>query len=110
MSATLISQNATEVKIELTVKLTGNMLDCELAIQDAVNNAGKLATGCALESFDTDGSSIEIAGRRLHPKKVNGSYKQPKTYQTPYGTTRVERHVYQGSGGGASYSPVDQCR
>ncbi len=68
MPATIISQSPTEVKIELTVNLTGNMLDSELAIQEAVNDAGKLATGRALESFDTDGSAIEIVGRRLHPK------------------------------------------
>ncbi len=60
MSAKLISQSPTEVKIELTVKLTGNMLDCEHAIQEAVNETGTLATGCALESFDTDGSVIEV--------------------------------------------------
>jgi hypothetical protein len=107
MPAIIISQSPTEVKIELTVNLTGNMLDSEFAIQEAVNEAGKLATGCALESFDTDGSAIEIAGRRLHPKKLNGSYKQPKIYQTPYGKTCIERYVYQGSGGGASYSPLD---
>ena len=108
MSAKVISQNATEVKIELTVKLTDNMLDCEHAIQAAVNEAGTLATGCALERFDTDGSVIEICGRLLHPKKLNGSYKHPKRYQTPYGDVTLDRYVYQGPGGGASYCPLDQ--
>lgn len=107
MPATIISQSPTEVKIELTVKLTGNMLESEYAIQEAVNEAGNLMTGCALENFDTDGSPIEIAGRRLHPKKLNGSYKHPKNYQTPYGIRCVGRYVYQGSGGGASYCPLD---
>ena len=108
MSAKLISQSPTEVKIEFTVKLTGNMLECEQGIQEAMNQAGTMATACALESFDTDGSVIEICGRRLHPKKLNGSYKQPKRYQTPYGDITVSRHVYQGSGGGAGYCPLDQ--
>lgn len=108
MPAKLISQSPSEVRIELTVKLTGNMLDCEQAIQDAVNEAGTLATGCALESFDTDGSAIEVCGRRLHPKKLGGSYLQPKRYQTPYGEVCIGRHVYQGPGGGAGYCPVDQ--
>ncbi|MEZ5325974.1 MAG: hypothetical protein R3F19_13060 [Verrucomicrobiales bacterium] len=48
MPAKIISQSCTEVKIELTVTLTGNMLDSEHAIQQAVNDAGRLATGCAL--------------------------------------------------------------
>ena len=108
MSAKVISQSPTEVTIELTVKLGGNMLDCEQSIQKAVNEAGTLATGCALESFDTDGSVIEVGGRRLHPKKLNGSYKQPKRYQTPYGDLTLGRYVYQGPGGGASYCPLDQ--
>lgn len=107
MPANIISQCPSEVKIEVTVKLTGNMLDCEQAIQEALNEAGTLATGSALESFDTDGSVIEVCGRRLHPKKLGGSYKQPKRYQTPYGTVCVERYVYQGAGGGAGYCPVD---
>ena len=54
MSAKLISQSPTEVKIEFTVKLTGNMLECEQGIQEAMNQAGTMATACGLESFDTD--------------------------------------------------------
>ena len=98
----MISQSPTELKIELTVKLTGNMLDSEHAIQAALNEAGILATGCALENFDTDGLVIEVCGRRLHPKKLNGNYKQPKRYQSPYGDLTLGRYVYQGPGGGLS--------
>ena len=107
MPAEITAQSGRELKIELTISLEESMLGSELAIQQALNEAGNLATGCALESFDTDGSVIEVAGRRLHPKKLAGSYKQPKTFQTPYGQTTVERYVYQGSGGGKGYCPME---
>ncbi len=33
--------------------------------------------------------------------------KQAKTYQTPYGSIAVKRHVYQGSIGGTTYCPLE---
>jgi len=109
MPAKILRSNDREVKIEITVLLGDDMLENELAIQEAVNEAGVLATGSSLERFDTDGSVIEVAGRRLHPKKLNGEYKQPKTYQTPYGPVGISRYVYQGSGGGKSYCPLENA-
>jgi hypothetical protein len=34
--------------------------------------------------------------------------RSPKVYQTPYGEVVVERHVYQRSGGGKTYCPLEQ--
>lgn len=78
------------------------MLDCEREIQRAVNEAGVTATAECLGSFDTDGSKIEVGGRKL-----TTCGRRPKDYQTPYGVARVERHVYQDSGGGATYCPLE---
>ncbi|MGV0028695.1 hypothetical protein [Phormidesmis priestleyi] len=33
---------------------------------------------------------------------------QPKAYQIPYGEVVVHRHVYQRSGGGATYCPLER--
>lgn len=33
---------------------------------------------------------------------------QPKAYQTPYGEVVIERHVYQRSGGGKTYCPLER--
>ncbi len=34
---------------------------------------------------------------------------QPKAYQTPYGEVVVERHVYQRSGSGKTYCPLERA-
>lgn len=78
------------------------MMDCEEAIQDALNQAGTEATGHCLQRFDTDGSPIEVAGTKLTSKGQIS-----KSYQTPYGLAEVERHVYQSSQGGSTYCPMD---
>jgi len=103
MPATLIEVKGTQVKIELTVALGRSMLDTEERIQEALNEAGSLASREALKYFDTDGSPIQIG---LEIWRTKGQ--QPKCYQTPYGEVEVARHVYQRSGGGATYCPLER--
>lgn len=103
MSAKLISIEGTTVKIELTVEIGRSMLTSEKNIQTSLNDAGCLATGAALKYLDTDGSPLEVAGIMMRTKG-----EQPKIYQTPYGEVEVERHVYQRSGGGATYCPLER--
>jgi hypothetical protein len=62
-----------------------------------------LATEAALKYLDTDGSPIEIAGEVMRTKG-----EQPKAYQTPYGEVVISRHVYQRSGGGKTYCPLER--
>lgn len=79
------------------------MLEGESIIQDALNSAGTLATGELLKQFDTDGSAIEFGSVKMTSKG-----QEPKQYQTPYGVTEVNRHVYQTSEGGAIFCPLDR--
>ena len=79
MPASVVSVQGNELKLEIVVKLSGSMLDMEENILTALNEAGSLATGEALERFDADGAPIEIAGERWTSKG-----RLPKTYQTPY--------------------------
>ena len=79
-----------------------SLLDTEGAIQQALNEAGVLATTESLKQFDTDGSPLEMGGTRYTSKGL-----EPKTYQTPYGETVVYRHVYQTSAGGATFCPLE---
>lgn len=102
MSASIIERSGVVVKIEIQVELNGSMLDCEEAIQTAINEAGNLATSEALERFDTDGSPIAVGDVTLYSKG-----REPKAYQTPYGETQVERHVYQTSRGGKTHCPLE---
>jgi hypothetical protein len=67
MSAQLLSQSGTQVKIEVTLELSRSLLTSEESIQESLNAAGRIATAAALEYLDTDGSAIEIAGDGVHP-------------------------------------------
>jgi len=103
MSAQLLSVEGSHVKIVVSIDLSRSMLTSEENIQQSLNQAGGLATEAALQYLDTDGSAIEIAGEVMRTKG-----QQPKAYQTPYGEVVVERHVYQRSGGGKTYCPLER--
>ena len=103
MGAQLLGIEGTHVKIEVTIELSRSMLTSEENIQHSLNEAGSIATLAALKYLDTDGSAIEIAGAVMRTKG-----EQSKAYQTPYGEVIVSRHVYQRSGGGKTYCPMER--
>lgn len=102
MAAKILKYDKDKVCIEIEVKLTNSMLETENIIQSSLNEAGCLATEKALERFDTDGSPI-IMGK----VKFTSKGKEPKSYQTPYGKAKIERHVYQTNEGGKTYCPLE---
>jgi len=103
MSAKLTRVEGRTVKIELTIELSESMLDSEVKIQEGLNEAGCMAAREALRQLDTDGSAIEIGGKMWRTKG-----QQAKAYQTCYGEVVVERHIYQGAGGGKTYCPMEK--
>jgi hypothetical protein len=103
MSATLIDRQDNYVTLQIRVPLTRSLLDTEQAIQQALNQAGLLATTEALKQFDTDGAPIQIGQTRYTSKG-----QEPKAYQTPYGDAVIERHVYQTSQGGPTFCPLER--
>ncbi len=103
MPATLIARQENSVTIQVHIPLTRSLLDTEEAIQQALNEAGVLATAEALRQFDTDGSPLLLGATRWTSKG-----QEPKTYQTPYGEAVVARHVYQTGAGGATYCPLER--
>jgi hypothetical protein len=60
MAAVVVEREEQTVTIQIQVKLSRSMLDTEEAIQQALNEAGTLATTEALKQFDTDGSPLQI--------------------------------------------------
>ncbi len=102
MSATL-TVHGDAIEITIKTQLSGNMLECEEQLQDALNSGGQLVTEHLLKRYDTDGTPIVQAGERWYSKG-----EQPKKYETPYGTVRVKRHVYQRNSGGATLCPMEQ--
>jgi hypothetical protein len=95
MSATIVNEAADSVTLQIVIPFNRSMLEAENAIQDALNEAGTLATANFLKRFDTDGSPIVIGQTKLTSKGTVA-----KEYQAPYGATTVERHVYQSAQGG----------
>ena len=100
--ATVVKRSGEEVTVEVTVRLSGSLLEMEGAIQEATNAVGRCVTEEALERFDTDGSAL-----RIGEIKLTARGRDPKEYQTPYGAVEIERYVYQSSRGGRIYCPLE---
>ena len=100
--AEIIARNDNELTIQVTIKLTGSLLEMENTILDRFNEIGCLATTEALKRFDTDGSPIKWGDTKMTARD-----KDNKTYQTPYGSVQLERYVYQTSKGGRIYCPLE---
>jgi len=102
MTARVTKCNGTVLTIEMTVDIGGAMLMAEESIQGALNEAGIVATGAALQRFDADGEPIEVGGVKWYAKAPEAKY-----YQTPYGEASVVRHVYQRGEGGKTFCPLE---
>ena len=102
MTAKIVGRTERAFTVEITIPYKKNMMEFEEKIQEAVNEAGVVASREALEQYDTDGGAIMIGG-----VKYTSKGREAKRYQTPYGETIVERHVYQSSKGGATYCPLE---
>jgi hypothetical protein len=92
------------IKIEVTVDLSGSMLEAEESILRSVNAVGNVATAEALKRFDADGDPIMVGGTKWYSKGL-----LPKVYHTPYGVASVDRHVYQRAEGGKTFCPMDDA-
>lgn len=103
MTATIINEATDSVTIQLMIPYNRSMIEAENAIQEALNEAGTLASVNFLHRFDSDGSPIVIGQTSLTSKGTVA-----KEYQTPYGATTVERHVYQSSKGGKTFCPLER--
>jgi hypothetical protein len=103
MTAEIKSKTDHQLIVEVTIPFEKSMLASEGRIEQALSEAGSLATGELLKRFDTDGSAIQMGSTKLTSK---GQVEKP--YQTPYGETRVARHVYQSPQGGATFCPLER--
>lgn len=103
MSSQIISRTEESVTVQVTFSLEGTMLMVEECIQDALNEAGLLATEEKLRSFDADGTPIIFGNVKFTSK---GQFAQD--YETPYGTVSIERCVYQNNQGGKTWCPLEE--
>ena len=103
MTVKEISSTKDEFTLQLTFKFNKSMLKGEIEILETINMAGTLATEKLLKNFDADGSPIKVGNQTFTSKGLQG-----KDYQTPYGTARVNRHVYQSHSGGKTFCPLEK--
>ena len=102
MSVNILSSDTDRLVLEISIPLGTVMLDGEQRLEQVLNKAGSVASGELLKRFDTDGSAIQMGDTKLTSK---GRIK--KSHRTPYGETRVNRHVYQSAQGGPTYCPLE---
>jgi hypothetical protein len=102
MPSKIFLQTANKCIVQFEFEITGSMLNSEINLLEAINEAGTLATHNILEQFDVDGEIISFGGNRMSSKG-----KVECAYQTPYGEAKVQRHVYQGTKGGKTYCPLE---
>lgn len=102
MSVELVNSTPDGFTLQINFSYAKSMLEGEKHILEKLNDAGTKATGQLLEQFDTDGTPIKIGNQTFTSKGLQG-----KTYQTPYGAVRVDRHVYQSHSGGKTYCPLE---
>jgi len=103
MAAKVVRRSGDKLVVEVEIDLSGrSMLDKEMAVREAVNEAGALATSDALAAFDTDGSPIVSGGVKWTSKGQH-----TEKYECPYGSIVVPRHVYQSPSGGRTFCPLE---
>lgn len=102
MNTGIVGIEGNKLTLQVTVDISGSLLEAEERIQNAVNEIGSMATQEAIARFDTDGSPIMTG-----PIKWTRRCRSNKVYQTPYGDVSLERNVYQTSRGGKSFVPLE---
>ncbi|AGA92059.1 hypothetical protein Thimo_3389 [Thioflavicoccus mobilis 8321] len=63
--STVVKRSGEEMTVEVTVRLSGSLLEMEGAIQEAANAVGRCATEEALQRFDTDGRAMRVGEIKL---------------------------------------------
>lgn len=68
MSIKVISEDGQKLTVQVTVDISGSMLEAEDKIMAACNALGSLSTKKTLDRFDTDGTPIKMGEKKIHGK------------------------------------------
>lgn len=79
-----------------------SMLAQEGQIMEALNAVGRAAVRHVLGGFEAPGTPLFHAGRKWTSKGLIA-----KIYETPWGEVMLQRHLYQHSGGGRTFCPLE---
>lgn len=83
-------------------KVISSALEFERQAQRVLNNCGLALMVHGLSSFDSEGEEIRTGGRTYCSKG-----RTTETYQCGFGPLPIPRHVYQHSGGGKTWCPLE---
>ena len=73
--AKVVVREGNKLTLQVTITLTGSLMEMENNILDGCNELGSLATAEALQKFDTDGSPIKLGEVKMTVRE-----KDNKTY------------------------------
>ena len=93
------------VTFSLTLPAASNelsMLAQEERLMAALNAVGRAGSRHLLHGFEADGQPLVHEDRTWTSKG-----KVAKIYETPWGEVMIQRHLYQHSGGGATFCPLE---
>ncbi|EKD72163.1 MAG: hypothetical protein ACD_45C00745G0001 [uncultured bacterium] len=68
MSVKIVSNDDQKLTLQVTVDISGSMLEAEEKIMAACNALGSLSTEKVLANFDTDGTPIKMGQKKIHGK------------------------------------------
>jgi len=68
MSVKIVSEEGQKLTVQVTVDISGSMLEAEEKIMEACNALGSLSTEKALTYFDTDGTPIQVGQKKIYGK------------------------------------------
>ena len=68
MAVSILNQSNQSITLQVTIPFTRSMLDSEGMIQDAMNQAGSIATQELLKTFDTDGEGLQFGPVKMTTK------------------------------------------
>ena len=103
MSVSIVNNSTDSITLQVTVPFNRSMINSEIAIQSALNEAGCVATAELLKQFDTDGSPVVMGNVKMTSMGLIN-----KCYQTPYGEVEIARNIYQTSKGGKVFCPLEK--
>jgi len=66
MPVKIVSEDGKNLTLQVTVDISGSMLEAEEKIMAACNAVGALTTEKALCQFDTDGTPIKMGEKKIH--------------------------------------------
>jgi hypothetical protein len=104
-SATITARPDGSQAMTITIVLPtviDSALHFEQQTQQVLNQCGLAMMSHALKSFDTEGEEIRTGGRSYTSKGIF-----TETYQCLFGAASIPRHVYQHSGGGKTWCPLE---